>query len=78
MCTGTAELGAARRQLFGADFETMEGAAFALFGMAESIPVVEIRAISNYAATREMLPSNIVLALKNLKSRLPAFIGQSL
>ena len=65
-CTGTAETGQAREAAFGADFETMEGAAVAQAGQILEIPVCEIRAISNFASTRDMRPENIQLALANL------------
>ena len=65
-CTGTAEVGRRREALFGASFETMEGAAVAQAGQSLGIPVCEIRAISNFASVREMRPENIRLALDNL------------
>ncbi len=65
-CTGTLETGQAREAAFGADFETMEGAAAAQAGQILEIPVCEIRAVSNFASTRDMRPENIKLALANL------------
>jgi futalosine hydrolase len=65
-CTGTEETGRAREAAFGADFETMEGAAVAQSGQIVEIPVCEIRAISNFASDRDMRPENIQLALANL------------
>ena len=65
-CTGTAEIGYLRKSLFRADFETMEGAAVAHAGQILGLPVCEVRAISNFASTREMRPENIRLALANL------------
>ena len=65
-CTGTAEAGLAREAAFGANFETMEGAAVAQAGQTLGIPVCEVRAISNMASTRDMRPENIQLALANL------------
>ncbi len=67
-CTGTAATGAQRRALFGADFETMEGAAVALAARAAKIPVLQVRAISNIAARRDMRPANIVAALDSLRN----------
>ncbi len=67
-CTGTEATGRAREAAFGADFETMEGAAVAQAGQILEIPVCEIRAISNFASTRDMRPENIMLALTNLAS----------
>jgi len=65
-CTGTAKTGQAREAAFGADFETMEGAAVAQAGQILEIPVCEIRAISNFASERDMRPENIQLALASL------------
>ena len=65
-CTGTDETGRRRERLFGAAFETMEGAAVAQVGQTLGIPVCEVRAISNIAAHRDMRPENIRLALNNL------------
>ena len=65
-CTGTAETGHGREALFGAAFETMEGAAVAQAGQALGIPVCEIRAVSNFASVRDMRPENIKLALAAL------------
>ena len=66
-CTGTEETGLLREKLFGAAFETMEGAAIAQAGAILGIPVCEIRAISNFAARRDMRPENIGLALERLR-----------
>lgn len=65
-CTGTEEVGHQRETLFGADFETMEGAAVAQAGQTLGIPVCEIRAISNFASVRDTRPENIRFALTNL------------
>lgn len=66
-CTGTEATGRLRETLFGAAFETMEGAAVAQAGQALGIPVCEIRTISNIAARRDMRPENIQLALDRLR-----------
>ena len=66
-CTGTEETGLRREKLFGAAFETMEGAAVAQAGATLGIPVCEIRAISNFASRRDMRPENITLALDHLR-----------
>lgn len=71
-CTGTRATGALRRRLFGADFESMEGAAVALAGALAGIPVAEIRAISNLASDRDMRPGHVDLALRNLRACLDA------
>jgi futalosine hydrolase len=67
-CTGTERMGRLREQLFEAQFETMEGAAVASIGQEQGIPVMEIRAISNIAARRDMQPDNIRLALASLRN----------
>jgi futalosine hydrolase len=66
-CTGTQATGVRRRDLFGAVFETMEGAAIAQIGRRAGIPVCEIRVISNIAGDRDMRPENIARALANLR-----------
>jgi futalosine hydrolase len=71
-CTGTRATGERRRRLFGADFESMEGAAVALAGTLAGVPVAEIRAISNPASDRDMRPGNVDLALRNLRACLEA------
>lgn len=65
-CTGTLATGERRRDGFGASFETMEGAAFALACKHFGVPAMEVRAISNVAADRDMRPENIKLALASL------------
>ena len=65
-CTGTASTGSLRASLFGAAYETMEGAAVAHAGQMLGIPVCEIRAVSNFASTRDMRPENIKTALAAL------------
>jgi futalosine hydrolase len=67
-CAGTDATGRLRRARFGADFETMEGAAVALAARAPGIPVLEIRAVSNFAARRDMRPENIRAALDSLRA----------
>lgn len=72
-CTGTDAQGALRRELFAADFETMEGAALAQLGRGWGIPVCEVRAISNFAAARDMRPEHLRLS----KERLAMFLQQT-
>ena len=69
-CTGTEATGRLRERLFGAAFETMEGAAVAYAAYRLFTPVCEIRAISNIASDRDMRPENIKLALDSLRSYL--------
>ena len=66
VCTGTLATGVRRRDRFGASFETMEGAAFALACRSAGVPGVEVRAISNLAAERDMRPENIKISLASL------------
>jgi len=72
-CTGSERTGRMREQLFAVQIETMEGAAVALAAVEASIPVCEIRAISNIASSRDMRPSNIRLAIDNLSTYLQAW-----
>lgn len=67
-CTGRDETGRMRRKLFGADFESMEGAAVALAGSGARITVCEVRAISNMASKRDVRPENILIALNSLRA----------
>lgn len=75
-CTGTERTGRLRKNLFEADFETMEGAAVAQVGSSLGIPVCEIRAISNIAAERDMRPENVVQALTNLHDYLQTCLAK--
>ena len=69
-CTGTEQTGLRRERLFDVQFESMEGAAIAQCGKLRRTPVTEIRAISNFASTRDMQPDNIRLAIANLRDYL--------
>lgn len=66
-CTGTDVTGALRRRVFDVDFEGMEGAAAALAARAAGAALLEVRAISNFAARRDMRPENIARALRALE-----------
>ncbi|MDD4602609.1 MAG: futalosine hydrolase [Bacteroidales bacterium] len=55
---------------FKADVESMEGAAFLYACLAEKIPCLQLRAISNYVEERDKSRWNIELALKNLNKTL--------
>ena len=68
LAAGKFTTGEMRRRLFGADFESMEGAAVALAALRNQIPVCEVRCISNLAADRDMRPENISLAVKRLSA----------
>lgn len=65
-CAGTDATGRLRAELFGARFETMEGAAVAQAGLSRGIPVTEIRCICNVAGHRDVRPVNIAQALRRL------------
>ncbi len=58
------------RQKFGADLETMEGAAVFYVCINKGIPCCQIRAISNYVEPRDSSNWDIPLALENLKTTL--------
>ena len=64
--TGTNETGMRRRDVFNASIETMEGYAVADIAHASGVCCIEIRAISNIAAERDMQPGNIRIALDAL------------
>lgn len=71
-CTGTFAAGARRREQFGADVESMEGAAVAAYGAMHGIPVAQVRVISNHASERDMRPENIARAVRSLAETLAA------
>lgn len=68
MVTGTRATGIRRRDIFGASIETMEGYAVADIANARGVRCIEIRAISNFAAERDMQPANIRVALDALST----------
>ncbi len=76
-CTGLEETGKLRREIFGADFETMEGAAVAWAGREAGIPVCEVRAISNHASTRDFRSANVETALANLRVYMGRWLGRN-
>lgn len=55
---------------FGADIETMEGAAFFYVCLMEKVDFIQIRSISNYVETRDTSKWNIQMALENLSDEL--------
>ncbi len=75
-CAGTDAMGRLRESLFGAAFETMEGAAVAQVGQILGIPVCEVRAISNVAGRRDMRPENVRLAVERLGEYLATCLGE--
>jgi futalosine hydrolase len=66
--TGTRATGIRRRDIFGASIETMEGYAVADIANARGVRCIQIRAISNVAAERDMQPTNISGALDALST----------
>lgn len=76
MCTGTSRTGLMRERLHDVGMESMEGAAVALACDAAGIRASEVRAISNIAADRSMLPENIRLALNHLREFLQEYRGR--
>ena len=60
---------------FGADIETMEGAAVFYVCINMGVPCCQIRAISNYVEPRETSNWNIPLALENLKKEVLQIIN---
>ena len=59
---------------FNPDIETMEGAAFFFACKSESIPCIQIRAISNYVERRNKKNWKIKLAIENLNSFLVNYL----
>jgi futalosine hydrolase len=67
-CTGTAAMAAERVQNFDVDVETMEGAACFSICRAFGVPCYEIRAVSNFATTRDKSSWRIADALAALRA----------
>ena len=67
-CTGTAAMAAERVQNFDVDVESMEGASCFSICHAFGVPCYEIRAVSNFAATRDKATWRIADALAALRS----------
>lgn len=63
------------RRKFGADIETMEGAAVFYVCLNMGIPCCQIRAISNYVEPRDSSNWDIPLALENLKTTLLSILN---
>lgn len=64
--TGAAPTVTARQKRFGAVLESMEGAAYHYVCRKKKIPLLHLRAISNYAEVRNRPAWNIPLAVQNL------------
>lgn len=63
------------RENFQAEIETMEGAAFFYTCLAEKVPFLQIRSISNYIGIRDKDQWNIPLAVKALYNKLIPLIS---
>jgi futalosine hydrolase len=61
---------------FAPDIETMEGAAFFYVCLAEHVPFVEIRSISNIVEPRDKGKWNIPLALTNLSKKVNSYLAK--
>lgn len=69
-CTGTASMAKERSENFNVDVESMEGAACFSICHAFCIPCYEIRAVSNFATTRDKSTWRIADALAALRAAL--------
>jgi futalosine hydrolase len=58
------------KQIYKAELESMEGAAFFYACLAEGVPFIEIRSVSNYVAERDKSYWNVPLAIQNLDKTL--------
>lgn len=70
-CTGTASMAKERVENFNVDVESMEGAACFSICHAFGVPCYEIRAVSNFATTRDKSTWRIPDALSALRAVLP-------
>ena len=66
-CTGTASMAKERSENFNVDVESMEGAACFSICHAFGVPCYEIRAVSNFATTRDKSTWRIKDALESLR-----------
>ena len=64
------------KQIYKADLESMEGAAFFYACMSEGVPFIEIRSVSNYVAERDKSHWNIPLAVQNLDKTLEQLLNE--
>jgi futalosine hydrolase len=67
-CTGTASMAKERVENFNVDVESMEGAACFSICLAFGVPCYEIRAVSNFATTRDKSTWRIKDALSALRA----------
>jgi len=73
-CSGEETQIQQRIEKFNSDVESMEGAAVFYVCLNENIPVIQIRAISNYVEERNKLNWNIPLALQNLTKTIKLYL----
>jgi len=73
-CSGEETQIRQRIEKFNSDVESMEGAAVFYVCLNENIPVIQIRAISNYVEERNKLNWNIPLALQNLTKTIKLYL----
>ncbi len=64
-----------RAEKYGADVESMEGAAFHMVCMQENVSFAQVRAISNYVTPRDKSQWKMKEAVVNLNSWLTGFIN---
>jgi len=64
------------KQIYHADLESMEGAAFFYACLSEDIPFIEIRSVSNYVAEQDKSQWNVPLAIQNLDKTLDRLLKE--
>jgi futalosine hydrolase len=64
------------KQMYQADLESMEGAAFFFACLSEGIPFIEIRSVSNYVAEQNKSQWNVPLAIQNLDNTLDRLLKE--
>ena len=76
-CSGTDELAAARKARWGADVESMEGAAASLVCAAFHVPLVQIRCVSNRTGNRAQADFDLEGACARLQEVIRELLGGS-
>jgi futalosine hydrolase len=64
------------KQIYHADLESMEGAAFFYACLSDGVPFAEIRSVSNYVAERDKSHWNVPLAIQNLDKTLDLLLKE--
>jgi futalosine hydrolase len=75
MVTGTDDTAHLRYASFGAQTESMEGAALHYACLMEEVPFAQLRAISNYAERRNRAAWQLMPAIMNLNDWLIAYLS---